>query len=57
MSAVSALEVALVIAARKQERGLAALDRFTEASRIQVGHGRGRSLATLPPTGAGWNRV
>jgi len=36
MSAVPALEVALVIAARKHERGLAALDRFTEASRIQV---------------------
>jgi ribonuclease VapC len=36
MSAVSALEVALVIGARKHEPGLAALDRFAEASQIQV---------------------
>jgi ribonuclease VapC len=35
-SAVSALEVTLVIAARKREPGLAALDRFMEKSRIQV---------------------
>jgi len=36
MSAVSGLEVTLVIGARKRERGLAALDRFMEKSRIQV---------------------
>jgi ribonuclease VapC len=34
--AVSALEVTLVIGARKREPGLAALDRFMEKSRIQV---------------------
>ena len=32
MSAVSALEVALVIGARKREAGLAALDRFIDAA-------------------------
>jgi ribonuclease VapC len=36
MSAVSALEVTLVIGARKRESGLAALDRFMQSSRIQV---------------------
>jgi ribonuclease VapC len=36
MSAVSALEISLVIGARKREPGLAALDRFLEASRIRV---------------------
>ena len=36
MSAVSALEVALVIGARKREAGIAALSRFMESSRIDV---------------------
>jgi ribonuclease VapC len=36
MSTVSALELALVIGARKHEPGLAVLDRFMEASRIRV---------------------
>ena len=36
MSAVSALEVALVIGTRKREAGLAALDRFMESSRIRI---------------------
>src|SRR5689334_1968437 len=36
MSSVSALEVALVIGARKREQGLAALDRFLETSGTQV---------------------
>jgi len=36
MSAVSALEVTLVIGARKREKGLAALNRFLEKSGIQV---------------------
>lgn len=36
MSSVSALEVALVIRARKREPGLARLDRFMEKSRIRV---------------------
>ena len=36
MSAVSALEVTLVIGARKRERGLAALDRFMDTSRIRI---------------------
>jgi ribonuclease VapC len=36
MSAVSGLEVTLVISARKREPGLAALDRFMEKSRIRV---------------------
>jgi ribonuclease VapC len=36
MSTVSALEVSLVIGARKREPGLAAFDRFLEASRIRV---------------------
>src|SRR6266536_2866217 len=35
-STVSALELSLVIGARKREPGLAALDRFLEASRIRV---------------------
>ena len=36
MSAVSALEVALVIGARKRERGLEALDRFLDRSGIRI---------------------
>jgi ribonuclease VapC len=36
MSAVSALEVVLVIGARKREQGLVKLDRFMGKSRIQV---------------------
>lgn len=36
ISTVSALEVALVIGARKREAGLAALDRFMERGRIRV---------------------
>ena len=36
MSAVSALEVALVIGGRKREAGLAALDRFMERSGIRI---------------------
>ncbi len=36
MSAVSALEVTLVIGARKRQAGLATLDRFMETSRIRV---------------------
>ncbi|MCC7157656.1 MAG: type II toxin-antitoxin system VapC family toxin [Bryobacterales bacterium] len=36
MSAVSALEITLVIGARKREAGLAALDRFMEHGRIRI---------------------
>ena len=36
ISAISALEVALVIGSRQREAGLAALDRFMEVSRIRV---------------------
>ena len=62
MSAVSALELALVIGARKSEAGLAALDRFMDRSRIRVvafdaeqsqlapeAWGKGRHTAGLNP--------
>ena len=36
MSAVSALEVSIVIASRKREEGIAVLDQFVERSRIRI---------------------
>ncbi|MBM3745797.1 MAG: type II toxin-antitoxin system VapC family toxin [Acidobacteria bacterium] len=63
MSAVSVLEVTLVIGARKREPGLAALERFLQEGRIRVvafdgeqlrlakeawwNYGKGRHLAAL----------